>query len=260
MYDQLVFYLEACESGSMFQGLLPDNINIYATTAANARESSYAAYCSPSDVVNGQHIGSCLGDLYSVTWMEDTELLDPSVETLETQFNTVLTETSLSHVMEYGQTTFKQEVVGDFQGDLDIPMAKIFNRLVSKAKQAKRSHLRQTFTVDSRNAKLASLYGNVMHNPSHNAHLELQEEITHRMKVDHIWEKIVGKIDFDQEFHLPRNFPCLKALVNTYQTSCGAFSDYSLKYVKFLVNECENLAVPSAVDGIAQKIIRVCSH
>lgn len=62
MYDQLVFYLEACESGSMFEGLLADNINIYATTAANAMESSYAAYCSPDDVVNGQHVGSCLGD------------------------------------------------------------------------------------------------------------------------------------------------------------------------------------------------------
>ena len=62
MYDQLVFYMEACESGSMFEGLLGDNLNIYATTAANAMESSYAAYCNPDDVVNGKHIGSCLGD------------------------------------------------------------------------------------------------------------------------------------------------------------------------------------------------------
>lgn len=54
--------MEACESGSMFEGLLADNINIYATTAANAMESSYAAYCSPDDVVNGKHVGSCLGD------------------------------------------------------------------------------------------------------------------------------------------------------------------------------------------------------
>jgi len=51
MYSQLVFYLEACESGSMFSGLLPSNINIYATTAANAIESSYAAYCAPMDRV-----------------------------------------------------------------------------------------------------------------------------------------------------------------------------------------------------------------
>lgn len=82
MYEQLVYYLEACESGSMFEGLLPDNLNIYATTAANAMESSYAAYCSPDDVVNGVHIGSCLGDQYSVSWMEDTDAKDISSETL----------------------------------------------------------------------------------------------------------------------------------------------------------------------------------
>ena len=102
MYDQLVFYLEACESGSMFEGLLPTNINAYATTAANAHESSYGVYCSPDDVVNGKHVGSCLGDLYSVTWMEDSDALDPSIETLAEQFTTVKTLTSLSHVMEYG--------------------------------------------------------------------------------------------------------------------------------------------------------------
>jgi legumain len=45
-------YLEACESGSMFQGL-PDNIKVYATTASNAVESSWATYCDGDDVVDG---------------------------------------------------------------------------------------------------------------------------------------------------------------------------------------------------------------
>ena len=35
MYKELVFYVEACESGSMFTDF-PDNLNIYVTTAANA--------------------------------------------------------------------------------------------------------------------------------------------------------------------------------------------------------------------------------
>jgi legumain len=83
MYKELVFYMEACESGSMFQGLLKDNINVYATTASSAYESSYAAYCSPQDKVNGVHIGSCLGDLYSVNWMENTDSVDSSAESLQ---------------------------------------------------------------------------------------------------------------------------------------------------------------------------------
>ena len=72
LYKELVFYLEACESGSMFQKL-PKNWRIYATSAASPSESSWAYYCSPDDVVNGKHIGSCLGDHYSINWMEDTD-------------------------------------------------------------------------------------------------------------------------------------------------------------------------------------------
>jgi legumain len=64
MYKELVFYLEACESGSMFQ-TLPKDIGVFATTAANAQESSWGTYCSPHDKVDGKSIGSCLGDLYS---------------------------------------------------------------------------------------------------------------------------------------------------------------------------------------------------
>jgi len=191
--------------------------------------------------------------------MEDTDAMDVSTETLSTQFNTVLTETTASHVQEYGTTTFKQEVIGDFQGDLDIPMARFFSRLVAQAKkQAKDLSMRQTYTVDSRNAKLSQLYGNVINNPSTRAHLELQQEISHRMKADLVFEKIIGNLDFNQEFSLPRNFDCLRALVNTYEANCEPLSDYSLKYVKFLVNECEALSVKSAVDGIAHKIQRVC--
>jgi len=72
-FKQMVFYLEACESGSMFQNLLPKDLPIFAVTAANAKESSWGTYCSPKDEVDGKHIGSCLGDLFSVNWMQDTE-------------------------------------------------------------------------------------------------------------------------------------------------------------------------------------------
>jgi len=61
---------------------LPDNIKIYATTAANAIESSSATYCNKDAIVNNKNIGTCLGDLYSVNWMEDSEENDISLETL----------------------------------------------------------------------------------------------------------------------------------------------------------------------------------
>jgi legumain len=86
-YKSLVFYLEACESGSIFEGLLPADINIYATTASNANESSWATYCpgggAPSDFM------TCLGDLYSVSWMEDSDAHNLRNESLKAQYDNV---------------------------------------------------------------------------------------------------------------------------------------------------------------------------
>ncbi|CAN6441542.1 unnamed protein product [Victoria cruziana] len=70
-YKSLVFYLEACESGSIFEGLLPEGLNIYATTAANAVESSWGTYCPGGIPSPPLEFDTCLGDLYSVSWMED---------------------------------------------------------------------------------------------------------------------------------------------------------------------------------------------
>lgn len=81
MYSKLMYYLEACESGSMFVDL-PKDIGIYAVTAANASESSWGYYCGSEAIVDGKNIGSCLGDLFSITWMEDDDREDDK-ETLE---------------------------------------------------------------------------------------------------------------------------------------------------------------------------------
>jgi len=89
MYKEMVMYVEACESGSMFQKILEDNIGVYAVSAANAEESSWGTYCSPDDKVDGKHIGSCLGDLFSVNWMEDADVAKMGQETLKVQYTTV---------------------------------------------------------------------------------------------------------------------------------------------------------------------------
>ncbi|XP_013918823.1 PREDICTED: legumain [Thamnophis sirtalis] len=65
-YQKMVFYIEACESGSMMENL-PKDINVYATTASNPEESSYACYYD-------EKRETYLGDLYSVKWMEDSDV------------------------------------------------------------------------------------------------------------------------------------------------------------------------------------------
>jgi legumain len=73
MYKEMTVYMESCESGSMFENILKKDIGIYAVSAANASESSWGTYCSPDDMVDGKHVRSCLGDLFSVNWLEDSD-------------------------------------------------------------------------------------------------------------------------------------------------------------------------------------------
>jgi legumain len=74
---------------------LPANINVYGTTASNPTESSYACYFDAKRQ-------AYLGDLYSVNWMEDSDVEDINTETLFKQFGLVRARTNLSHVMQYG--------------------------------------------------------------------------------------------------------------------------------------------------------------
>jgi len=109
-YSKLVFYVEACESGSMFEDMLPKDINVFATTASNAHESSYACYFDKTRK-------TYLGDVYSVKWMQDSDKEDLSQETLSKQFKITKSETNTSHVMEYGDLTMGDLKVADFQGN-----------------------------------------------------------------------------------------------------------------------------------------------
>lgn len=64
LYAKLTVYVEACESGSMFDKVLSDRGNVYATTASNPHESSWGTYCYPDDTVTVNnapvHLNTCL--------------------------------------------------------------------------------------------------------------------------------------------------------------------------------------------------------
>jgi len=178
MFKQLVFYLEACESGSMFEGLLPSSLPIYAVTAANARESSWGTYCGSDARVGGKNIGSCLGDLFSVNWMEDTDRIAPG-DTLDQQFARVKKLTDKSHVMLYGQKSIGAEKVSAFLG----PGAGA-NRLDTA---------QPTGSVSSRDAKMDMLQQDFQRNSSSEAAEALIAEIRDRREAQTLGEFIASK-------------------------------------------------------------------
>jgi len=112
MYSELTFYLEACESGSMFDNTLTNKLKIYAVTAANSHESSWGCYCGTKLIP-----GNCLGDLFSVNWMQDSDKENLNTETLEDQYKIVKQETNLSHVLQFGDKDIWNEHVSEFHGD-----------------------------------------------------------------------------------------------------------------------------------------------
>jgi len=270
MYKEMVVYIEACESGSMFENILEDNLNIYAVSAANAHESSWGTYCSPDDKVNGKSIGSCLGDLFSVNWLEDAEKAKMGKETLQDQFKTVQKETAKSHVLQWGQTTFTSEAIGNFEsGNItaDLKEKDLWakfkhwgkNKLVDITKwDEAKSAQKNDFAVDSRDIKLHYLYSKVQANPTLENTKELTAELEHRMQVDEYFATVFpNHIDAvkSNSTPLPTDFDCYRSLIEAYETSCERMDDYSLKYMKAFVAECEG--IKSFPEMVGQSVTRI---
>lgn len=148
MFKHLIFYLEACESGSMFEGL--DVEDVYAVTAANADESSWGTYCGDEANVNGTPMYTCLGDLFTVNWLHNLETNDITQEDLSTQFDAVQLETNKSHVLNFGDKSFLNEKLSDFFGSSTGDLQSIVTR--------RRKHKHPTHSVRARQVDLARLY------------------------------------------------------------------------------------------------------
>lgn len=69
--DVEVIHLEACENGSMFEGLSLEDMNIYVSIVPNVEKNSWATYCASMVTPSPFEYDSCLGDLYNATWMEN---------------------------------------------------------------------------------------------------------------------------------------------------------------------------------------------
>ncbi len=78
----------------MFDGILPNTTFIYATTAASPEQPSFAC-----DYDNTRQ--TFINDCYSVNWMNNTETVNVTQETLQVQFQVVRGETSNSIVCQY---------------------------------------------------------------------------------------------------------------------------------------------------------------
>ena len=276
MYKEMTVYMEACEGGSMFEGFNYKDLNVYALSATNSKVSSWGTYCRPNDMVDGVSVGSCLGDLFSVNWMEDTDAHSDMKETLKTQYDTVKKETTKSPVCEWGDLTIQDEDIGQFQSN-EAPKEDhddVGDKFWKLLKRAGKSALKDAFKVDkymsqekndsavnSRDINLNYLYGKVMDNATIENTQALTEALNQRMLVDKRFASMFPK-HFEavkDNAPLPTDYDCYRTLVDTYETHCGQFDDYSMKYMATLVAECEGIkSVPEAIKGSIGRIQEQC--
>lgn len=249
MYNKLVFYLEACNSGSMFAKLLPSTINIYATTASNPSEPSWGTYCPPLDKVDGKSVGSCLGDLYSVNWLEDSDTTAGQARTLDAQFAVVKQETNKSHCMEYGTVDGfdATDHVSDFQGHAAAAAAE--EALAQRSAEPKDA-------VDSRDIELVTdFYAYLRAAPEARsaAASNLLKTVEGRERADATFSAVIKALRGGEELNVaPAELhACHKGMYTAVYQHCGGFDSYSLKFSKALVDMCESRSLADIKTAIA---------
>lgn len=271
MFKKLVFYLEACESGSMFTNLSKSGSEIYAVTASNGRESSWGTYCPPTDdIIDGVHLNTCLGDEFSVNWIEDTDN-EATSETLESQYLNVKAKTTKSHVLQLGDVEdIAKEQIGNFLGR-KYPINKKTEHLKSKSTKV------EVDVVDSRNIPLISKFYQYLNTGTQEALNQLNDELLHRKKIDDLFKEIVtliigsdnndlitstlnGKITSNsssiENNFVNSNWFCHRTAHNFFKKECtsdGKFSEYSLKYSSTLLSLCDQgLSITKILEAITQ--------
>lgn len=252
-YKEMVIYIEACESGSVFEGIMPDDLDIYVTTASNAEESSWGTYCPGMDPPPPEEYVTCLGDLYSVSWMEDSESHNLKRETVEQQYAQVKERTSNyntynagSHVMEYGNKSIKSDKLYVYQG-FD-PATENFppNRINPKLPMG---------VVNQRDADLLSLwemYKKLKEGTEEKAELLklITDVMLHRKHLDGSLD-IIGLVLFgpakgpsvlkSKRGHglpLADDWDCLKSMVRLFEAHCGSLTQYGMKHMRSFANIC----------------------
>ncbi|KAK4479233.1 hypothetical protein RD792_014744 [Penstemon davidsonii] len=259
----MVIYLEACESGSMFEGLLPENLNIYATTAASATEDSYPTYCY-DNLPPGYDV--CLGDLYSVSWMEDSEKHDLRSETLAQQFQVVKRRTGSSDVMEYGNLVLAKKFLYSYMGTNKVnnnnTSTEHGHGVISPTKKAVSQreadllYYQQKFNRAPKGSKKRS-----------EARMQLLNEINNRKVIDNKMKEIstllFGATNGIAMMHgvrpigqpLVDDWSCLKTFVKTYEENCGSMTSYGMKYTRAFANMC-NAGITK--DQMIMATTRIC--
>eukprot|EP00811_Abedinium_folium_P033986 NODE_6908_length_1626_cov_10.047365.p1 GENE.NODE_6908_length_1626_cov_10.047365~~NODE_6908_length_1626_cov_10.047365.p1 ORF type:complete len:417 (+),score=107.72 NODE_6908_length_1626_cov_10.047365:106-1356(+) len=257
LYKELLFYVEACFAGSMFKDLLKAP-NAVVVTASNSQESSWGTYCGPNDVVHGKELFTCLGDLFSISWMEDADASDLKTEAVKEQVRRATLRTNKSHVTVFGDmAAIGEEPASNFEGsasladaaprtpdtartdvsawDVDIYFASYAVQRAASAQEKKKAEDMLAYLFAQRAATDARF-------------LEIAVYVTEDAAVAH--EFVSAGVESLEEA------VCHQETYEAVIAHCGRLDSYAMRYSSLLASLCNaRYSVQAIVAGVEQ----VCS-
>lgn len=189
--------------------------------------------------------------------MQDSDANDLSTESLATQYATVQAKTTKSPTQQFGDLTWLQEPVGDFQGTCESSGTSVESllqkaqHLFEKAFGPDEQHVEM---VDSRDHDLHFAYQLVIEEGTPEAYEQFERELEHRQFTDMLFAT-----HFEDDANapeIPQDWECYRKFIESFEESCGRFSAYSLKYTYKLANMCDTK--PERVNAVLSRIADMC--
>lgn len=226
-YKKFAFYIEACESGSMFNKILDPAWHIYGVTASDPSESSYA--CDYDSTVKAY-----LNDCFSVSWLLDarTHTTDPKY-TMDQEFQAVKRNTTQSHVCRYGDVSYINDPIVNFFG-------------THKSVEGPAKHDPRGVPTDMATLKTIE---NMMKTASGAARLKLEADHAREMYLKKRADGVFGELrmEFPSQAAVRGNdvcatssvdFECIRESVEAYLSECFPHDDYAYRAFRHFDSFC----------------------
>lgn len=245
MFNKLAIFIEACESGSMFDKMqIP---GVYALTAAGTDEPSWGAYCGFAANVNNTNLNTCLADMFSVAWMEDAEETDVTQETLADQFETIDGRSHRSQASQWSDTSFISDMVSDYLGSAQAPLK------ANKRTEIHQNEMHPQTHIDIR--RFVDMYTSTDFSTDRLlAGLRMAEELRQQLRSEIVFRQFV-EVAYPQDedaqkqarrrLEQPLNKECELEGHRSFRQHCAgqfdAGSQFALSFHQIVVNVCTDV-------------------
>jgi len=199
-------------------------------------------------------MNTCLGDLFSVSWMEDLDAHGSS-QSLESQYQTVKKLVSKSSVKQWGDLSFKTDPLSEFFGNIKKTGAAVSPASVRSIRQ---THLAGDYHrylgASPSHARLEA--GRAL---QHTIQDQLAAEIAYERFLEIVYPSSVEKRSAARQDKKPADHPDCELSTRKAFLTYGKFdagSAFALQFHRFVVNVCADADVN--VD-LAQAAMLACT-